>query len=196
MKRTGPPKAAWERKCPICGERFKPFQSTQKTCTNPKCAIEKGRADEKRRKDRELRQRKERLKTRNEHLKEAQKAFNWYIRERDHDKECISCGTFTPGGDSRGGVWDCGHYRSTGACPELRFEPLNAHKQCKNCNRDKSGNVVEYRLRLRERIGDENLAWLESEHEPKKWTVDDLKEIKHHYRALAREEQRKRSGQQ
>jgi hypothetical protein len=119
--------------------------------------------------------------------KKAQAAFNAYIRKRDEKAPCISCGNFNPQGSAVGGVWDCGHYRSVGACPELRFEPLNAHKQCKRCNSYNSGNVVEYRLRLKDKIGQENLDWLEGNHEIKRYRVDDLKAIEAKYKAMLKE---------
>ena len=80
-----------------------------------------------------------------------------------------------------------GHYRSVGACPELRFEPLNIHRQCVKCNRNLSGNAVEYRIRLVLRIGAETVAWLEGPHEPRKYTVEEIKTIKAEYRAKTRE---------
>lgn len=137
-----------------------------------------------------MREQKARLKSRGDHTRETQQAFNAYIRERDRHRPCISCGTCNPGGDPRGGVWDCSHYRSVGACPELRFEELNAHKSCKQCNRDKSGNIVEYRINLIQRLGQEAVDWLEGKHEPKKYTVEELKAIKAKYRALKRELER------
>ena len=76
---------------------------------------------------------------------------------------------------------------STGARPELRFEPLNVNKQCSACNNHLSGNIVEYRKALINKIGLEHLEWLEGPHEPKKYTVDDLREIKQHYTKLCRE---------
>jgi hypothetical protein len=138
-----------------------------------------------------VREQKARLKSKGDHTRDAQQAFNAYIRERDRNRPCISCGTYTPGGDPLGGVWDCSHYRSVGACPELRFEELNAHKGCKNCNRDKSGNIVEYRVSLVQRLGQEAVDWLEGPHDPKRYTIDDLKAIKTKYRALKRDIERK-----
>jgi hypothetical protein len=64
---------------------------------------------------------------------QAQQAFNAYIRARDADLPCISCGETNPP-DLHGGQWDCGHFKTVGANPELRFEERNAHKQCKSCN--------------------------------------------------------------
>lgn len=114
--------------------------------------------------------------------KKAQKAFNAYIRERDKNLTCISCGTASPQHVGTGGLWDCGHYRSVGSCPELRFEELNAHKQCKKCNSFLSGNVVEYRINLKHRIGEEKLEWLEGPHKARRYRVEELKEIEKKYK--------------
>lgn len=119
-----------------------------------------------------------RIKTRGEWMKEAQIAFNAYIRARDYDKPCIDCGKWHKFDQLTGGEWDCGHYRSVGSCPELRFEPLNAARQLKACNRFLSGRAVDYRLGLIARIGLKKVEWLEASHPPKKYSVDDLKEIK------------------
>lgn len=116
---------------------------------------------------------KARIKKRSEWAAETQTAFNAWIRERDRLDGCISCGT------TRDVQYCAGHYRTIGACPELRYEPLNVHKQCnKNCNGSRSGNIVEYRINLLKKIGPEKLAWLEGPHEPKKYSIPDLQEIK------------------
>ena len=94
----------------------------------------------------EDRAKREKLKSRAQWLKEAQQAFNAWIRLRDADKPCISCGRHHEG------QWYAGHYLSTGARPELRFEPLNVHKQCSACNTHLSGNLVLYRAELVRRI--------------------------------------------
>lgn len=143
-------------------------------------------AEKKKRK--ELRQAKDRIKTKGEHAKDAQAAFNVFIRERDHDQPCISCGRHHQG------QYHAGHYRTVGASPELRFEELNVHKQCAPCNNHKSGNIVEYRINLVQRIGQANVDWLEGPHEPKRYTVEDLKEIGARYRRKAREMKRERES--
>lgn len=152
------------------------------------CAIKIARTRQAATKRKEMARRKARLKTRSQWIVVAQRAFNGFIRVRDAALPCISCGLYTE--DRFGGGWDCGHYRSAGANPELRFEELNAHKQCKRCNsstRGLSGNVVNYRIGLLKKIGQENLAWLEGPHEPKKYTITDLIEIKKRYSKLTRE---------
>lgn len=122
--------------------------------------------------------------------KKAQDAFNVYIRERDFDLPCISCGkTEVTSSGYRGACgWDAGHYRSVGANPELRFEPLNCHKQCSRpCNKDLSGNSVNYRRGLIDKIGIEKVEWIEGPHEKKYYRVEDLKEITKHFKALTKQ---------
>jgi hypothetical protein len=52
---------------------------------------------------------------------------------------------------------------------------------------EKSGNIVEYRIRLVQKIGADKVAWLEGPHEPKRYTIDDLKAITADYRQKLRE---------
>ena len=118
------------------------------------------------------------LKTRSDWLREAQIAFNAYIRERDKHLPCVACLKFT------NLKWNAGHYRSVGSCPALRFEPLNCWKCCEPCNSYLSGNLIEYHKELLNRIGAEKLAWLEGPHEAKKYTVEDIIAIKAHYKFL------------
>jgi hypothetical protein len=51
----------------------------------------------------------------------------------------------------------------------------------------KSGNILEYRIRLVKKIGQSAVDWLEGPHEAKRYTIDELKEIKARYRRLLRE---------
>lgn len=177
------------KKCAVrtCRAPFVPTQSFQTWC-GPDCGVVIARAkQDKERKAlalverRVLKAAKERIKSRADHAKEAQQAINEWVRLRDADLPCISCGRHHQG------QYHAGHYRSVGSSPELRFEPLNIHKQCAPCNNHKSGNVVEYRISLVARIGREAVARLEGPHEPKRYTLEDLKAIKAHYRALVRE---------
>ena len=186
LARTKPMSAPRRKKCRVCREWFRPATTLQIACS-PRCALTAGReqrvTDQKRR-DRKTR---EALKTKHELTKEAQAEFNAWIRERDHDQPCISCGR-TPDDSTliTGSYWHAGHFRSRGANPELRFDPLNTHKQCSQCNNQYSGNVTNYRIGLRTRIGDDALEWLEGPHEPKHYSKDDLRQIRDHYRREAR----------
>lgn len=133
----------------------------------------------------EDKKRKEKLKTRSQWMREAQAAFNAYIRWRDRDEACVSCGNYTIG-DVPGGGWDAGHYRSTGSAPHLRFNLWNCHKQCVKCNRYLSGNVAEYRIRLIRKIGIDKLCKLEADDRPRNYSIDDLKRIKAIFRKKCR----------
>ncbi len=189
-------KPAKPKKCRVatCRASFVPSRMGQAVCS-PKCALVDGpRHAPKARKAldqierAEIKVRKEKLKSRAEHLREAQTAVNEYVRLRDAHLPCISCDS-TPNDNDlmTGSRWDAGHYRSVGACPELRFEPLNIHRQCVKCNLNLSGNAVEYRIRLVQRIGAEKVAWLEGLHPACKYTVEEIKAIKAKYRAMTKE---------
>lgn len=137
------------------------------------------REQEERKKTRVIR---EALKSRSQWIKEAQHAFNAFIRVRDADKPCICCGK--PLGDEAiGGGYDCGHYRSVGSAPHLRFDPRNAHAQRKQCNRYGAGRAVDYRIGLIARLGADVVAALEADNTIRKYTIDDLKAIKAEYKA-------------
>lgn len=175
------------KKCKACRAEFMPSRPLQSACGVP-CAIaltnankEKAKAEKARKERLEHRQAKERIKTKGDHAREAQQAFNEFIRLRDADLPCVSCGRHHEG------KYDAGHFRTVGGNPALRFEPMNCAKQCVPCNRHKSGDVINFRLELVKRIGAEKVEWLEGPHEPKRYTIEDLKAIKAHYRAKVRE---------
>ena len=187
------------KKCRVatCGASFVPARLGQAVCS-PDCAIldapknlERARKSLAQVERREIKVRTEKLKSRADHLREAQAAVTEFIRLRDAHLPCISCDSTPTDNDlMTGSRWDAGHYRSVGACPELRFEPLNIHRQCVKCNRNLSGNTVGYRIRLVLRIGTEKVDWLEGPHSARKYTVDEIKAIKADYRAKTREMKR------
>lgn len=164
--------------CKSCKGKFIPERPLQSCCSIP-CAMENSRKIGNRNSARKRleasrihRQEMDKVKTRAEWIKEAQAAFNKFIRLRDDDLSCVSCGRHHTG------QYHAGHYLSTGARPELRFEELNVHKQCSMCNNYLSGNLVLYRAELINRIGIEKVEWLEGSHPPKKYTIEELKAIK------------------
>ena len=176
--------------CRQCRTRFEPVNSLQVVCS-PACAIQYATTEPARRAVRlamakERREYRDRTETLADATRKAQAAFNRWVRLRDTDQPCISCGAL-PGETRYGGTRDAGHYRSIGACPQLRFEALNCHAQCSRCNRHLSGNAVEYRIRLVDRIGRQAVEWLEGPHPIPKWTVTDLREIARKYSRMAKE---------
>ncbi len=162
--------------CKVCKTQFKPFSSLSRVCS-PHCALKLVRLDNEKAIKRDTRERKKKLKTKTDYANEAQSACNAYIRERDKNLGCISCGTTKP-------VQYCaGHYKTRGGHPELRFHPLNIHKQCNQyCNMRLSGNLQGYRPRLIDKIGIDAVEWLEGAHQPQKLSEEDLVEIRQHYR--------------
>lgn len=173
---------AYIKKCqpPSCQERFYPARPLQNTCDS-RCALAlvRWQAEQK-----EEKQRKEWRKDKRQYLqsdrsyqaKKAQEDFNRYIVLRDRDDPCISCGRYHKG------RYHAGHYRSVGSYPELRFNEDNVHKQCDPCNLHLSGNSVEYRKGLIKKIGAKRLGILEGPHPAKKYTIEDLIEIRQIYK--------------
>lgn len=171
-----PARGSRMRKCSIkdCRAAFAPMSMTHKVCS-PACALIYAKALAAAKERKTDRARKVAMKSRSQWLKEAQTAFNAWIRARDAEQPCISCGRY------HDGKYDAGHFRSVGAQPALRFHELNCHKQCVPCNQHKAGNVVEYRIRLVARIGAAAVALLEQDHPPAKFTIDDARAIKADY---------------
>ncbi len=127
------------------------------------------------------RAKREAMKSRSQWLREAQAAFNKFIRLRDKALPCVSCLRFHTGS------YDAGHYRTVGSNPALRFDGANVHRQCVPCNQHLHGNTVAYRAELLRRVGPAEVDRIEGPHDPKKYTVDDLREIRDQYRRKAKE---------
>ena len=175
-----------------CRASFVPQRLGQKVCS-PACGLatkdvnadkarkalaDVGRAD--------IKVRKEALKSRGDYMRDAQKAFNEFIRVRDQlaGHACISSGRPL---DWAGNAVDAGHYRSVGAAPHLRFDERNCHAQSKQDNRYLSGNAIDYRIGLIKRIGLLEVESLEADQSVRKYTIEDLKAITAEYRAKTRE---------
>jgi hypothetical protein len=177
------PTSLKSKKCKGCGDSFIPRTGLQVVCGVP-CSIKYTRIKKERklaqREARRLREGRERLKSKSDHLKEAQTQVNRWVRLRDHDQPCISCQRH------HDGQYHAGHYRSVGSAPELRFcADSNLAKQCSVCNNHLSGNLILFRKHLIERIGLEKVEWLEGPHEPLKLTIPEIKDIKDKYRLKA-----------
>ena len=157
--------------CKICKELYQPIRPLQSVCS-PNCAWDHARTVRVKAERKETKELKVKLKTKAEWLKEAQAIFNQFIRLRDKDAPCISCQRHHTG------QYHAGHYKTTGSHPELRFNEFNVHKQCAPCNNHLSGNIINYRLNLVKKIGLDEVEWLESNHLPNKYTIDDIKALK------------------
>lgn len=182
MAKGNPPR------CAVCRKPFtKRYTELQQVC-GWKCAAIHAQVKKQRKLEKQavqsVRKRNETSKSHQMHL--AQRAFNAWIRFRDRFDPCISCDTF------EANQWDCGHYLTVGAHPELRFDEDNAHKQCCVCNdgNKKSGNITQYRIRLVRKIGIERVERLEGPHVLPNWRLDDYIDIKKNYQLRLREDRK------
>ena len=124
--------------------------------------IEKIKENKAKKERKELRERKKKLMTRSQWFNKLQDLVNQYVKIRDIDEPCCTCGTRNPNIK-----YDAGHFIAVGrgGVDPRRFELTNIHKQCSvNCNVHGSGMRAEYREFIKGRYGDEHLAWLEGEH--------------------------------
>ena len=167
-------------RCKNCKDKFEPKKFNWKYCEKEACndigikeLLEKSRQQKKRQWNKQKRAIKESLKTHSDWLKDLEAVFNKFIRLRDKDKGCVSC-------DKKAGQFKltAGHFWNAGNYSFLRFNEWNVHGQCWfDCNKNKHGNVNEYRLRITERITKEQLKWLDdNRHNPQKLTIEEIKE--------------------
>jgi Bacteriophage Lambda NinG protein len=185
------------RRCKICREWFHPRNFQEWWCSPEHGAVfgiqerdkqrqkalikaEQQRKVEYQAERQSLKIRKLAVKPLSYFVRQAQHAFNSYIRLRDASDPCISCGRY------HDGQYHAGHYRTTGANPELRFDEGNCHKQCAPCNNHLSGNIENYTPRLISKIGLAAFNRLMGPHDAKKYTREELQSITSTYRAQTR----------
>lgn len=186
------------RKCTVCREWFNPARDGQFVCSF-ECASAHGKAandaakaaaqlkvkqqQKKAAKSERKRQAERRMAVKpiSYFIKQAQQAFNDFIRYRDRHLVCISCDRH------HDGQYHAGHFRTTGANPELRFDEDNCHKQCSVCNNHMSGNLTAYRPALIAKIGQARFDVLMGPHALPKWSRDDYIRIRDEYRAKLRD---------
>lgn len=189
--------------CPHCRKRLEPNERIHKACIEPWAEALQAKADRvNARKARELakldraltRQRLREIRPIRDFIKDAQDAFNEWVRCRDEGLPCISCGELNPIELGPGGAWDAGHFLGRGAHPEKRFVEDNCHRQCKVCNAGSAKNPAkaktvqrQYEEELRRRIGPDRLEAVKAPEPVRKWTREELIQIRDHYRAKVRE---------
>lgn len=182
-------------RCPHCKCKLEGAQRIHPGCIDGYAEAQAAKADRTRAKAErmaakvekaEIRQRKEAIKRIPDLTKEAQIAFNAWVRARDAAQPCISCGAPPPDLSQLHAGRDAGHYRSTGSASHLRFHPDNVHAQCVKCNQWGAGKAVDYRIRLIPRIGLAAVEALEDSNQPRKFTADELREIRDSHRAKAK----------
>lgn len=178
-----------QKKCRACGEWFQPFNTLQRACPTPECAIAVAKADADKAFRRETKRRKAAIKPLTTLCSEAQKDVNAYIRARDRGKPCISCGERE--------ITDAGHFFHAGTkyrTSRLRFDERVIHGQCGHCNRYAGGgNIEAYTEGLRQRYGQEyldvlyDLKRMADSGQLPPLTKDEVRQIAADHRARARE---------
>jgi len=159
------------KKCKVCKNVFEPTKPLQQVC-GFECALELAKDKRIKTVRKEVKEAKQKLKSRSDWLKDTQVIFNKYIRLRDQNDGCISCGS------KSASAYHAGHYRSIGSAGHLRFNEHNCHRQCAACNTHLSGNLIRYRLGLIRKIGMELVEALESDNETVKWSIEEIKLLK------------------
>jgi len=160
-------KAKKEKKCRYCKEKFTPFNSMQPFCFNDDCIKahnEAQRAKKARKAKKEYKEQDKSLQ-----LKLAQQIVNKYVRLRDQEKPCVSCGYVF--GDRQA---HASHFRPAGHNQQLRFNTLNIWKSCSICNTHLSGNLVPYREELIKKIGIDRVESLEADHSRGNYSIEYL----------------------
>jgi hypothetical protein len=162
--------------CKICLNQFEPVRALMVTCSYT-CALSYSRGKIAKVVKAENKVKKEKMKTKSEHLKELQTIFNKYIRTRDLLLPCVSCG------DTINSTAHASHFFSVGSHPALRFNEFNVHGSCEQCNVFLHGNLIEYSIRLPWRIGIDNYNELiESRGIKKQYSIPEIDELKTVYK--------------
>ena len=162
--------------CKICLNQFEPIRALMVTCSYS-CALAYSRGKIAKVIKAENKVKKERMKTKSQHLKELQTIFNKYIRLRDKEKNCISCDAKIKGNGH------ASHFFSVGSNPALRFNENNCFVSCEYCNTYLHGNLFEYSIRLPERIGEDAYQkLLNSKGEKLHLSIPEIEELKTVYK--------------
>jgi hypothetical protein len=164
-------------RCKNCRNKFEPMHFNQKYCFEPECTrvwIDKVNRERLRTLKRE--HRKQESETLPRLQKKLKEVFHLYIRTRDKNRGCISCGKVLLG------KYDAGHYWNSNNHAVIRYHPDNVHGQCVQCNQHLHGNLLEYQIHLKLKIGAERYQYLEDiRNQTKKWSREELKELIEHY---------------
>ena len=188
-------------KCRYCKQKFEGFNSLDRFCSvehamaylaTPEGVEKHKKARAKLAREAAKAQRASKPKKPTDHEKLTQEAFNKMIRLLDAGESCISCGR-----SKCGTYWDAGHFKSVGGHVELRYDPRNCYLQGSGCNRanrrpDKNSVrgvetiAQEYEVRLREKMGDELVDWLNGPHEIPHFKDHELKQLRAVFAAESR----------
>lgn len=158
-----------EKKCRYCKEKFIPFNSLQPFCFKNECITKHNKTTLEKKKAKAKKEFRENDKS--TLLKLAQTVVNKYIRLRDYNLPCCSCGHL------EGRQFHSGHYENVAGKGQLRFYTLNIHKQCSICNNYLSANLVPYRKFMINKYGIKKVEWIENNNERGNYSVEYLQRL-------------------
>jgi len=177
-------------RCKNCKETYEQYEFNNKFCLELDCQTQKALfklRKIKKQEQVEWKQRKkegkENLKTWEDYFQATLKVFNTFIRERDKKNPCISCDK--PAGQYK---LTSGHFHPQGTYRSIALDEDNAHGQCWfNCNKNKHGNITEYRPRLIQKIGVERVEDLDARRNVlNKYSIPELIILKQEYKEKTR----------
>lgn len=173
-----------KRLCKNCKKEFQKTSPLQSVCSIT-CSVERSYELNKKKREKELKDKVKVMKTetmtRGEWIKLLQATFNTYIRLRDKDLGCVSCGR------TNVEEFHAGHYIAS-TYQYHRFNPDNVHKQCSKCNTHLRGNLIPYRIELIKRIGLEQVEYIENtRHMMLEITIPEIKEQIFKYKQLIKQ---------
>lgn len=194
------------KRCKACRGAFTPASDMQTHCRAQACADALAAEVTQRRLRREAKERRQAEKLENESIRarkealkgipelkrEAQQAFNAWVRYRDQGKGCFVCGAPLRLGGVGGG-FDAGHIRSRSQADHLRYDERNVHGQCKPCNAPGATKDHEMRAAAERLLGKEMADALYADNRVIKWDRDWLRNIRDNYRNRVRHMKKERA---
>lgn len=144
-----------KRTCKICKAKYIPEHQTIMPLCSAKCIVTYHNILKDKKEKKEIGEMKKSLLTHKDYIQLLQKVFNTFIRLRDKDLSCISCGR------TNVEEFHAGHYVNS-TYQYHRFNENNVNKQCSYCNTHLRGNLIDYRKGLIAKIGLEEVEYLEN----------------------------------
>ena len=168
-----------DKACRVCKKIFTPqYNSMGQICCSLPCALAhsraKGEVEARKQHSKLVKKRRAAVKTPTKWASEAQAAFNGWIKLRDWGKPCCSCDRPHTLDHQR----HASHYRTVKRAKQLRYNGWNVATSCAQCNTHDSGNIVEYRIRLVDRIGKERVEALERNNDLCTHNIEYYKRVK------------------
>lgn len=113
--------------------------------------------------------------------KKVQVQFNAYIRNRDKDLPCISCGELKD-------IKQAGHFMAVKDGDGLRFDERNVNGECAGCNCYSESHLIFYYENLKKKLGNEFTVLMgdiyEERKNHKKWSRTELEVLLLKYKNL------------